>query len=149
MGDDDAPWGFVPVAVFVEAAVGADGANDAVCRRWVNRGFLHDFFESESEAAGALLEEVQGVCMTVDCGSMAEIEFPGQVAGPPPHEESFLDGVALRVMANGAVDLMVVESGALALAAIWAAAMRFSCGFVSRFGNFWWVGPRIEPILEV
>lgn len=138
VGDDRAPGWFLPSAVFIEAAIGPDGSDDRVCRGRVDRGFLHDFFECESEAPGTLLEEVQGVCVTVNCRSVAEFEFRGQVAGPPPHEEGLFDRLAFRMAADLAVDPVVVEPGSVALASVWPVAPGLDVlGLISRFGIFW------------
>jgi len=147
MCDDDAAGRLVPSAVVVEAAIGSDGANDAVCRRRVECGFLQDFFESESDASAALLEEAECVSVPVDRGAMAKLIFMSQFAGPSPHEEALLDGVAVRVIADGAVDAMVVEAGASALALVWPVALG-SRGCMPRFGILL-IWPGIEAILEV
>lgn len=77
VSDDDSPRMFVPVAVFVEAAIGADGANHAVRGRCVDCRFLHYFFQDEAKGFGALFEQAEGSRVPIDRCAMAEFEFPG------------------------------------------------------------------------
>ena len=60
------------------------------------------FSRTKRKGAGALLEEADGVGVTVDAGPAGELEFAEYVACALPLEESFLDGVAVRVAADGA-----------------------------------------------
>lgn len=75
MSHDHAPWGFVPVAVFVEAAIGPDGPDETVCGRRVESGFFHDLFEDEAQGPGTLFEEAESVSVSVHCFAMTEFEF--------------------------------------------------------------------------
>ena len=101
-GDDEAAGMFGPAAAFVEAAMGADGADDAVCGRRTDGGFLDDFLQAEAKSVGAPLEEPLGVSVTVDGGFAGELEFEANLRGAAPLEEGLFDGVAVFVMADGA-----------------------------------------------
>lgn len=46
------------------------------------------------------------------------------------------------------MDSVVVEACSAALAFVWAVSLVFDCGFVSRFGIFVAIRPRIEAILK-
>jgi hypothetical protein len=115
VGDDYAAGGFVPVAVFVEAAAGADSADDVVCCGRDVRGVLDDQAESVAELAGALFEEAESMGVPVNASAMTEAEFLGDIRGADPVEEIVFDGFAVGMFADDAADTMVVGAcGALA-----------------------------------
>lgn len=111
MGDDDAAGGLVPVAFVVEAGIGADGADNVVCRGCDVSGVLEDQAEAVAELVGTLLEEAEGVSVAVDAAAMAEVEFFSDFGGADPAEEVVFDGFAVGMLADDAADAVVVEAG--------------------------------------
>lgn len=111
VGDDDAAGGFVPMAVFVEATIGANRADDVICGRRDVCGLFHDQAKAVAELAGALLEESQSVSVAVNTPAMAEIEFLGDLGGTAPVQEILLDRLAVGMLADDAANAVVVEAG--------------------------------------
>ena len=99
------------MAVAVETTVGADGPEDAV-GGWIDvGGLLDNVSESEAEIAFAGGEESPGMGVAID-GAPFNAVVTSNVPRIDPVKEFLLDGVALRVIADGAVALvMVARSG--------------------------------------
>ena len=135
VGDDQAAGRVGPFAIFVDATEGADGANDFVARGFDDAGLFHEEAQGESRVVGAFFEEAQGVSMAVNHGAVAEFEFAGQFAGASPVEKSLLDGVAVRVVADGAFDLVIFEAGFVAAGRVLRLAFRV-WGFGVELGWF-------------
>ena len=107
MGDDRALDGLGPAAVFVDAGMGFDGADDAVGRGLDAFGLLHDEFEAAAATPGALLVEAQGTGVAIDDAAITKLEFMGDGRGTLPVEESLFNGFALGMAADGAVTLVM------------------------------------------
>ena len=106
-GDDDVRGRLDPFARVGDAGVSADGADDTF-GRWGNvLGLLDDQSQGEAEIPAALREKTEGMGVAVDGGASGELEFVGDAGNGAPVEESFLDGVALRVLADAAAALVV------------------------------------------
>jgi hypothetical protein len=54
------------------------------------------------------------VCVAVNHGAVAEFEVAGELGWAAPVEEGSFDGFAFRVIADGAFDLVLLESGLVA-----------------------------------
>lgn len=98
-----------PAAVFAEASMCADGANDAVGGGGNAFSLLHEEFEAAAGAGGALAVETEGARVAVDDAAVGELEVVGDGGGALPVEECLVDGVAFRVAADGAAGCVVVE----------------------------------------
>lgn len=72
VGDDEAAGRLGEFAVFVDAAIGADGANDLVGGGWNGGGFFEDGLEGAARIAGSLFEEAEGVSVAVNHGAVTE-----------------------------------------------------------------------------
>jgi len=107
--DNDAAGGFGPAAIFVEAAVGADGADDVVGGCLDGLGLLNNQVEGMLRSRGALFEEAEGAGMAPDGSAVAELVFVGNHRGADPMEEVLLDCLAIGMAANSAADSMVIE----------------------------------------
>ena len=91
-----------PFAVGFQARAGADGADDAVGGGLDTLGALYDVFEGEAHVAAALLEEAKGVGMAANGVVAGKVTFCMLIVEGTPVEESFFDGLAFRVGADGA-----------------------------------------------
>ena len=111
VGNDDAASGLVPMAVVVEATVGADGADDVVGSGRDVCGLFQDEAETVAELIGALFEEAEGMGVAVNAAAVAESEFPGDVGGAAPVEEIVFDSLAVRMLADDAANRVIVEAG--------------------------------------
>lgn len=110
MGDDDAPGGLGPAAIFTQTAVGADGANDAVGGGFDGLGAFHDEFEGVAVPGSTFFEEAEGPSVPVDRAAAAEAIFVGQEGWTLPVHETLLDRLAIRVVANAAAGGVVAEA---------------------------------------
>lgn len=113
VGDDDALGGLGPAAVFVEAAVGAHGADDAVgggCHRF---RLLHQEFEAAAGSCAAFFEQADGASVAVDGATLAEAVFVGEECRALPVKETLLDGLAVGVVTDGAARRVVAETDVL------------------------------------
>ena len=110
MGDDHAFDGLGPAAVFGNAGMGFDGADDAVGSGSDGLGLFHDEFEGAARTSGALLVEAKGARVTVDDAAVAKLEFISDGGGALPVEEGLLDDVAFGMAANGAVRFVMIEA---------------------------------------
>lgn len=110
VGDDRALDGFGPAAVFVDAGVGFDGADDAIGSGLHGFGLLHDEFEAAAATPGALLIEAKSTGVAVDNAAIAKLEFMGDGCGTLPMEESLFNGFALGMAADRAVALVMSET---------------------------------------
>ena len=116
MGDDEAFDGLVPVAVFVEAGVSLDRADDAIRGGGDGFGLFHDEFERATGACGTFAEQIEGVSVAVEDAAIVELEVVGNGGRPLPVEEGLVDGVAVGVIADGAERLVMGETDAGSLA---------------------------------
>lgn len=100
------------MAVLVEAGTGADGVDDFGGGRDDAFGFFDDEFEGTNGVAAALGVEAGGLDVAVDGGGVEVVIFASDAGGTVPVEVVVLDGLAVRVAADGAADAVVVEGGA-------------------------------------
>lgn len=99
----------MPAAVFVEAGVSADGADDVVSGRRDAFGFLDDEVEGMLRFGGPQFEEAEGAGVTSDGASVAELVFVGNHRWADPMKEVVFDGLAFRMAADGAANAVIVE----------------------------------------
>jgi hypothetical protein len=97
------------VAVFVEASMGTDSANDVVGSRRNAVGLFDDEAEGMPNLGGTLPEESKGVSVAVNGAAMTEFEFKGRLGRGAPMEEVVFDGVAAGMPADGAANLVILE----------------------------------------
>ncbi|HLV96998.1 MAG TPA: hypothetical protein VKS44_17530 [Candidatus Acidoferrales bacterium] len=97
------------MAVFVETAEGFDSANDAVGGGSDAFGLFDDVTKGVLGSCFASLEEPEGVGVAVDGQPVAEFEAGGEIGCTPPVKEGLFDGVAFRVMADGAASRVAAE----------------------------------------
>lgn len=109
VGDEDLFARLVPAAVLVDAAEGADGADDAVGGGSAGFGLLDDVTEGVLCSGGAAFEEADGVRVSVDDEAIAELKVISEVGSTPPMKEGFVDGVTFRVVADGAMGFVAIE----------------------------------------
>jgi hypothetical protein len=101
--------GFVPAAVFIEARMSPDGADDGVGSRRNAAGLFDDEAEGMSHLSGALAEESKGMSVTVNGAAVTQVEFEGRLGGAAPMEKVLLDGGAVGVLADRAANPMIGE----------------------------------------
>lgn len=109
MGDDHFFARLVPTAVFVQAGMGANGADDAIGCCGDRFGLLDDATESVLSSGRAAAEKPKGVGMAVN-RQAAKLEVPSDVGRAPPVKEGLIDVGATGMAADGAVGFMVVEA---------------------------------------
>lgn len=114
----------VPTAVLVDAAKGANGADDAVGSRRDAFRLLDHVTEGVVRPGGASFKKVHRVGVAIDHETIAKFEVIGEIGGAPPVKEGLLDGFAFRVIADGAMGLV-------------AAADVYRPAGQSPFGGFW------------
>lgn len=110
VGDDDALGGFGPATVVADAAVGADGADDAVGGGCDRLRLLHQEFEAAAGAGGAFFEQAVSAGVSVNGAALAEAVFVGEEGGALPVKETLLDGLAVGVVTDGAARRVVAET---------------------------------------
>jgi len=108
VGDHDVFARLGPASVVVDATQGADGADDAVGRRLDVIGLFDDVTEGVFGSGLAAFEEAEGLGVAVEHEPIGKFELVDDGGGAPPVEEGLLDGVALGVVADGAVCLVAV-----------------------------------------
>jgi len=84
-------------------SVGLDGADYGVGGDVGDGGALDDVVEGGAEVPGAGFVEPHGASVAVEDGAVAECEFFDDGAGMAPVDEFFIDFVAARVIADGAL----------------------------------------------
>lgn len=92
-----------PFAVVVEAAAGANGADDAQGRRLDASGVFNHEFKSKAYVPLAARKKTESVRVPIDGTFVVKIEVDCDAAGAVPVDESFLDGVAIGMTANAAL----------------------------------------------
>src|ERR1700677_444979 len=116
-----------PFAGVIDAGVGADGFYQAFGGGDNALGLFDDKFEGRAKSEIALFEKVQRARMSVDGGGAAcGVELPGDELHLAPLTESFFNGVALGMMADGATALVMGEVN-FSLS-FWARWFSGSCG---------------------
>ncbi|HEV2205794.1 MAG TPA: hypothetical protein VGR36_04610 [Candidatus Acidoferrales bacterium] len=103
MGDYHFFARFVPAAVLVEAGEGADGSDDRVGGGEDALGLFDEIAEGVAGLFGSELGEAEGAGVPPDNAAVAEVEFVGDDGWTVPVEDTFLDGFAFGVVADGAV----------------------------------------------
>lgn len=110
-GDDDLRGYLVPFSFVVEAAKGADGAENVIACGDNPLGIFDHVLEGEAETAGTAGKESGGVGVAIDGTGVRKVELTNDDIGRAPEEEGFLDGFTFGVMADGAGAVMAVEFG--------------------------------------
>jgi hypothetical protein len=110
VGDHHFFAGLVPAALVVDAGEGADGADDRVGGRDDALGLLDEEAECVAGSFGALAEEADGVCVTVNDAAVGEIEFVCDGGWAVPVKDGLVDIFAFRVVTDGALGLVVFEA---------------------------------------
>jgi hypothetical protein len=106
-GDDEDARGRVnPFSLVVDAGVGANGPDDGVRGDFDFVNALEQAFQDEAKIPAAAGEEPGGVGVTVDGRAAGEVVVDGNVGGAVPMDEGFLDGLAVGVMADAALELV-------------------------------------------
>ena len=100
-----------PAAGIVEVGIEADGFDDGESVGADALGVFNDVLEGGAEIGEALREKIEGVGVAVDGGAVGEMEFAGDPVGAAPMEESFFDGRAVGVPADGAAAGVLREVG--------------------------------------
>jgi hypothetical protein len=101
--------GLVPAALVVDAGKGADGADDRVGGGDDPLSLFDEETEGVAGLLGSELGESEGPGVSPDDAAVAEAEFVGDGGWAVPVEDAFLDGVAVGVVADGAVGDVAVE----------------------------------------
>ena len=133
VGDDHALDGLGPAAVFVDAGMGFDGADDAVSRGLYGFGLLDDEFEAAACSRGALLVEAKGAGVAVDDAAVGKLEFIGNGGGTLPMKETLFNGVAFGMAADGAMSFVMGETDGR----FGFVAAAYRVGLVRREGGGW------------
>lgn len=110
LGDENFLSGLGPASVFAEAAMGANGADDAVGGGCNGFGLLDDECEGAARFCGALVEQAESVGVAIHDSAVAQLEFMGDGGGPLPVKEGFVDGGAFPVVADRAACFMVAKA---------------------------------------
>lgn len=110
IGYDGFSDGFSPAAVFAEAAMGADGADDAVGGCGDVFRLLDDEFEGAAGIGGTLVIEAEGGGVTMDDLSVTQLKIGRDNGGALPVEEGFFDRIAIGMPADGAVGFVMAEA---------------------------------------
>jgi hypothetical protein len=100
-GEYDMLWGLDPAAEFVEAGGGANGADDGVAGARGSACVLDDEIESGVIFDATALRKARGSGVAPDSGR-GDIEFKGGVKDANPVNEIVVDGLAVRVVTDGA-----------------------------------------------
>jgi hypothetical protein len=101
--------GLVPAALVVDAGKGADGADDGVGGGNDALGLFDEEAEGVAGLLGSELGKAKGSGVSPDHAAVTEAEFVGNGRWAVPVEDAFLDGVAVGVVADGAVGDVPVE----------------------------------------
>lgn len=110
VGDDDALGGFGLMAVFADAAIGADGADQAV-GGGRDRFRLFDYkFQAATGSCAAFFEEAEGSGVTINGSAASEAVFVGKECWALPMKEALLDGVAFGMLADATAGRVVAEA---------------------------------------
>jgi len=96
--------GLDPLASIVEAGVGLDGVDNGFRGGSDGFGLLDEEAESVAEIAVAAGEGTQSVGVAVQSGAARKTEFTGDAVHLSPLENSFLDGFAMGMAADGALE---------------------------------------------
>lgn len=108
--DDDMGGCFDPVAIVIDATEGVNSADDGV-GGGIDKGRAFDeVAESKSNVAIAALEEICCVRVTENRRAAHLVEI-GDLAGRKPMDELVVDGITLRMPANGATTLVMRRAG--------------------------------------
>jgi hypothetical protein len=102
LGDDYLAWGFLPLAVVVDVAVEADGADDGRGGDRDAMGLFEDGFEDDAEIAAAELIQAEGADVAVESFVIVETVFADDGCGAGPVDEIVFDESAVGMMADGA-----------------------------------------------
>ena len=128
VGHEEAFAGLGPAAVFAEAGVSADGADEGIGSRGDGFSLLHDEFKGAARPGGSLLVEAEGAGVAVNHAAVSDLEVIGDHGRPLPVEEALLDGVAVGVLADGAVGFVVAEAyPCLALPVVFGEEVQEGC----------------------
>lgn len=110
--DDDVGGCFDPVAIVVDATEGVNSADDGIGSRLDKGRAFDQVAESKSNVAIAALEEICCVRVTENRRAAHLVEI-GDLAGRKPMDELVVDGIALRMPADGATTLVMRRAGAV------------------------------------
>jgi hypothetical protein len=101
--------GLVPFALIIETAVVADGAKNVIAGGGNLISLFNDVLKGEAETAATAGEQTCGMGMTIEGIGVGDFMVPVDPRNGAPLEEGFLDGLAFRVLADGAKPLMALE----------------------------------------
>lgn len=108
---DDVGGRLDPLAGVVDAAIGADRADERFRRDTYVRGLLDDRFESEANGGATLFEKAGGAGVSVNRGVVVETVVVGDVFWAAPAEKLQFDRFALGVVAHGAFARVAPKRG--------------------------------------
>ena len=102
LGDDGFAWGFVPLAVVVDVAVNAGGADDGFGGDADGAAVFEDGLEGVAEIAAAKIIEAESAGMAVEGFGVVKIVFADDGGGADPVDEIVFDEIAVGMMADEA-----------------------------------------------
>lgn len=130
------------MVVVGKAGIGAHGADDAVAGDLDGAGVFEDAVEDRTKILLAGGVEAGGVGVTVE-GAHGQAVMTGGLERLVPVKEKLVDGLAFRMLANGALALVALDGGfGLLRLCGGAARLRFAAGARGNGG-----GGRLEVLL--
>jgi hypothetical protein len=124
VGDDYLFAGLVPAALVVDAGKGADGSDDRVGGGDDALGLFDEEAQGVARLCGSELGKAEGSGVSPDDAAVAEVKFVGDGGWAVPVEDALLDGVAVGMIADGAVGDVPVDGAAGAAVGTAASRMR-------------------------